>query len=229
MQCIVDKSFYSSNSRYILAAQFASESEEVIVRGDFITIVAEEFRHPYAAEICRVLAYLKTIDNILTKYPNVLRRLKLAMKSNYQAVINNLQNTNPITLMSKHLYQIIREIKLIVRQQSLDLVPEKIKAHQDDMLQIDKLTWNKYLNILCDTRAKELICKEKRLEVGFLFKLSSGYITSEYCVTVINDKEGLEVAISLSTAGEYLQSKLRSNIRLCRIDQRSCLAAMNKL
>ena len=80
-------------------------------------------------------------------------------------------------------------------------------------------------------RAKELICEEKRLEVGFPFKLSSGYITSEYCEIVINDKEGLEVAISLSTAGEYLQSKLwsESNIRLCRIDWGSHLAAMNKL
>jgi len=67
-------------------------------------------------------------------------------------------------------------------------------------------------------RVKELICKEKRLEVGFPFELSSGYITSKYCETVINNKEELEVAISLSTASEYLQSKLQSNIRLCRID-----------
>ena len=131
--------------------------------------------------------------------------------------------------MSKHLHQIIREIKLIVRQWSLDLVPEKIKAHQDNILQIDKLTWNEYLNTLCDIRVKELICEEKRLEVGFQFKLSSGYITLEYCEIVINNKEGLEVAILLSTAGEYLQSKLRSNIRLCRIDWRSRLAAINKL
>ena len=57
-------------------------------------------------------------------------------------------------------------------------------------------------------RAKEQICKEKRLEVGFLFELLSGYVTSEYCEIVINDKEGLEVAISLSTASKYLQSKL---------------------
>ena len=119
--------------------------------------------------------------------------------------------------MSKNLHQIIREIKLIVRRWSLDLVPEKIKANQDDMLQIDKLTWNKYPNTLYGTRAKELICKEKRLEVGFPFKLLLGYITSEYCEIVINDKEGLEVAISLSTTSEYLQSKLWSNIKLYRI------------
>ena len=60
-----------------------SESEEVIVRGDFIMTVAEEFRHPYADEIFGVLAYLKTINNILIKYPNVSRRLKLAMRSDY--------------------------------------------------------------------------------------------------------------------------------------------------
>ena len=76
------------------------------------------------------------------------------------------------------------------------------------MLQIDELTWNEYLNTLCDTRVKELICKEKRLEIGFPFELSLGYVTSEYCETVINNKEGLKVVISLSTAGEYLQSKL---------------------
>ena len=101
---MVDKSFYPSNSRYISAAWFMSESEEVIARGDFITMVAEEFRYSYAAEICRVLAYLKTINNILTKYSNVSRRLRLVMGSDYQAVINNLWNINPITLMSKHLH-----------------------------------------------------------------------------------------------------------------------------
>ena len=55
----------------------------------------------------------------------------------------------------------------------------------------------------------------------FPFTLSSGYVTSTYCKTVLNDKESMEIAMSLATAGEYLQSKLRSDIRLSQINWRS--------
>ena len=81
LQYIVDGSFYTIKSKYILAVQFISEAEVIVAKGDFITIVAEEYRHPYAAKICSVLAYLKMIYNILFKYPNVSRKIKLGVGS----------------------------------------------------------------------------------------------------------------------------------------------------
>ena len=118
---------------------------------------------------------------------------------------------------------------MIVRQWDLDLTLEKVKAYQDDIIRLEDLTWSKYLNTLCNSRAKELIQKENILEVEFLFTLLSGYVTSLYCKTVLNDKESMEIAMSLATVSEYLQSKLRNDIRLSQIDWRSRQAAMNKI
>ena len=98
-----------------MVAWFASEEEVIVAKSDFITIVAEEYRYPCVAKICGIMAYLKMIDNILFKYPNILRKIKLGVGSDCQAVIDNLWNNNPITSISKHLHQFIREIKLVVR------------------------------------------------------------------------------------------------------------------
>ena len=115
LKYIVDSSFYLSKSRYISVAWFTSEEEEIIANGDFMTTVAEEYRHPYAAKICSILSYLIMINNILFKYPNILKKVKIVVGSDYQIVIDNLWNSNLITLILKHLYQIVREIKLIIR------------------------------------------------------------------------------------------------------------------
>ena len=63
----------------------------------------------------------------------------------------------------------------------------------------------------------------------FLFTLSLDYAISLYCKIVLNDKESMEIVMSLATAGDYLQSKLRSDIRLSQIDWRSRQEAMNKI
>jgi len=120
--------------------------------------------------------------------------------------------------MSKYLYEIIREIKLIVRRWDLDLTPEKVKVYQDDMRRIENLTWSEYLNTLCDSRAKELIKGENRTEIEFPFVLLSRYVTSANYEIVLNDKDSIEIAISLATSDSYVQSKFRSNFRLNQID-----------
>ena len=83
-------SFYPTKSKYILVAWFVSKVEVIVAKSDFITIVAEEYRYPCVAKICGVLAYLKMIDNILFKYLNVSRKIKLRVGSDCQVVINNL-------------------------------------------------------------------------------------------------------------------------------------------
>jgi len=72
--------------------------------------------------------------------------------------------------------------------------------------------------MLCDSSAKELIEEENRIEIEFLFELSLGYVTSVNYETVLNDKDSMEIAMSLATAGSYIQSKFRSNFRLNQID-----------
>ena len=72
------------------------------------------------------------------------------------------------------------------------------------MRRVKDLTWSEYLNALWDSRAKELIKMEQRIEIVFPFTLSSGHATSTNYKTVLNDKESIELAMSLATAGSYI-------------------------
>ena len=47
--------------------------------------------------------------------------------------------------------------------------------------------------------------------------------------TVLNDKESIELAISLVIAGSYIQNKFRSNFKLNQIDWSSRKAVMSRL
>ena len=57
------------------------------------------------------------------------------------------------------------------------------------MRRVEDLTWSEYLNVLCNSRAKELIKMEQRIEIAFPFVLLSGYIISINYETVLNNKE----------------------------------------
>ena len=85
----------------------------MIAKGNFITIVAEEYCHPYLAELCRVLSFLVSIDYILSKYSHVSSTKTFGISSNYQAVFNNLGRVKNIISLTTYLHQIVREITLI--------------------------------------------------------------------------------------------------------------------
>ena len=91
------------------------------------------------------------------------------------------------------------------------------------------MTWSEYLNTSCNSKAIELIKGKNRTEIEFLFKLLLGYIILANYEIVLNDKDSMEIVISLATAGSYIQSKFRSNFRLNQIDWRSRQATMNKI
>ena len=59
--------------------------------------------------------------------------------------------------ITKHFYQIIREIKLIIAKWNIKVKLEKIKAYQDDKKTINQFTWFEYLNTKCNKKAKALI------------------------------------------------------------------------
>ena len=90
----------------------------------------------------------------------------------------------------------------------------KSKGHQDDMKRVEDLMQSEYLNILYNSRAKELIKIEQRIEIAFLFVLLLGYVTSINYKTVLNYKESIKLVISLATLGSYIQNKFKSNFQL---------------
>ena len=80
------------------------KDEVIIAKKDFITIVIEDYRHPYIVELYRVLVVFVKLDYILIKYPYITSAKKIKIGSDYQAVINNLGNTSSIIALMKHLY-----------------------------------------------------------------------------------------------------------------------------
>ena len=104
LKYIIDSSFYPTKSKYISAVWFASEGNTILASREFITTVAEEYRHPFMAKICGVLLFLVTIDYILYKYPNTGGKISILVESDCQGVIDNLWNHNPIIPISKYLH-----------------------------------------------------------------------------------------------------------------------------
>ena len=96
----------------------------------------------------------------------------------------------------------------------LKLSPKKIKAHQDDRISSDKLTWLKKMNIMCNLRAKELIRNKSRQVVPYPFELVSPFLSSSFISNTINSKEDLILSILLVQAKEYLKKKLHSPFSL---------------
>ena len=64
--------------------------------------------------------------------------------------------------ISVNLHLVVREIKIIFDQWNISTTPAKIKAHQDDRLEFEELTWQEKVNTFCNERAKALIVEEDR-------------------------------------------------------------------
>ena len=79
--CVTNRSFFPEKSHLISAAWLALVDQVIIAKGDFISSVSKEYTHPFAAEICRVLAIIIVINYILTKYPTTLSTLYLKIGS----------------------------------------------------------------------------------------------------------------------------------------------------
>ena len=195
--CITDISFFLEKLHLISAAWVALVDQVIVAKGDFISSVLIEYAYPFTAEIYRVLAIIIVINHMLIKYPNILSTLYLTIRLDYQLVLDNLWNSLSIITWTRYLYQLIREIKRIQYNWSLKLRPEKIKVYQDNIISSEKLTWLERLNIMCNTRAKELVKNENRSIVPFPFELTSPFLLSTLLENLISNKEYLILYVSL--------------------------------
>jgi len=105
--CIVDGLFFPDDSKYILAAWYAVKDGIVISKDDFITAVIEDYRYPYAAELCEVLAVFVILDYLFIKYLYIALAKKIKIGSDCQTMINDLEKIRPIIALIKYLHQIV--------------------------------------------------------------------------------------------------------------------------
>ena len=76
----------------------------VVVRGDFVSLVSEEYYYPYMAELYGTLSIWKGIDHILSRYPYPSIAFATKIESNYQSVIHSLWNTSPVITLNTYLH-----------------------------------------------------------------------------------------------------------------------------
>lgn len=190
---------------------------KIVARGNFISSVAEECRHPYAAELCGPLSIMSGVDYVFLRSPHPSQAFNLKIGSDCKSVLHSLWNASLVTTLSTYLHQVAEEIGLL-RDRWLAIVkPIKI-ADQDRLKSHDQLSWLEFLNTKYDKQVKELICNEKRELVPFPFSLQSACATSSMNNLTLNMKENINVAISLSAAEPYLRKKLQNESAFDRID-----------
>ena len=125
---IVDGSFFPHKS-YLISVAWVFYYSSISCYTDFLFFITIEFRHPFAAEFYGALSIFIFLDNFLSKYPIILNLFLITVSSDCFSVLDRLWDTLLITNSSIHLYQILREIKLIYRQWSISIRLKKIEAH----------------------------------------------------------------------------------------------------
>ena len=101
---VVDGSFYPTKLHLISAAWFVTVDTKIIARASFISSVAEEYRHPFVAELCGVLSIMVCIDSILLRYPHPTTVIIIEIGSDCSNVLDSLWISIPIISMNKHLH-----------------------------------------------------------------------------------------------------------------------------
>ena len=101
----------------------------IIVEGDFISSISLEYHHPYLAEFCSTLAIIQLVIYTMEKIEIKLSEIEIEIGSDCSAVINILFSIiNTISLLV-NLYQIHREIKMLLDEHKIKVTPIKIKAY----------------------------------------------------------------------------------------------------
>ena len=87
---VVDGSFFPKWSSLISAVWYASINYKIVARGDFISLVEEEYCYLYAAELCRALSVMNGIDFVLSLFPYLSKAFYLKIGSDCQLVLHSL-------------------------------------------------------------------------------------------------------------------------------------------
>ena len=101
----IDGSFYPDKSS-LVAAHFIITYKKKIGSGNFISIVALQFRNPFTVELYRVLIILKVIKYILKKIKASIIAYNIKIISDCAVVINFLHYTSYSITNRAKLYQI---------------------------------------------------------------------------------------------------------------------------
>ena len=201
----VDGLFFSDKSNLVSTHFIIMHNNRKISSGNFLLVVAFRYRYPFTAEICGVLTILKVIEYIINWINRRKEEYRIKITTDYSAIINFLNRRVNFISNQATLYQIKREILLIKEKLNLYIYPLKVKAHHDELVQFNKLTFLEKVNTICNKKAKILIQSETRETVLFLFPLSSPYLMVDR--TVISQPEELERHLLIAIIRNYFRKR----------------------
>ena len=123
LSCVTVGAFYPNKPHLISEAYIARTKKRIVSNRYFISSVSIDHLHPFAAETCGVLAFMITMDCVLTKFPSPFVKFHLKMGLDYQIVIENMWNKSLIITWNKHIHQLLKDTKLIQNRWNIQLCP----------------------------------------------------------------------------------------------------------
>ena len=93
----------------------------------------------------------------------------MRLGSDYQSAIHKFLSTQKVVSFDSTLSCKTQEFLSLKSKHSKLLTTFKIADHEDRVKQKKELTFDKRINIMCDYEAKELTCKQIRIQGASLF------------------------------------------------------------
>ena len=103
----------------------------LLATSNLLSSVELQYRNAYTTKLCGCLAFVKFIAWIVGDSPP-LNQILVTTRTDFTAVINRISTIPLVAPFSTYLHQVVREIRLLVKQLNVKLIPVKIRAHLDD-------------------------------------------------------------------------------------------------
>ena len=150
---VVEGSFFPEKSHLVAAHWRCSSNEILLATGNFLSSVELQHRNAYTAELVGCLALIKFISWIVGDSPP-FNQILVNTVMNCAAVTNMISSVPPVTPFFTYFHQIVREIRMLVKKLNVKLVPVKIRAHLDDQLEWEELSFLEKLK-MCSTTKRQ--------------------------------------------------------------------------
>ena len=122
--------------------------------GSFVAKVAPHLQSACAAEVCRGIGVLTSVQEILNAQVHS-KKINLVLGSDCQSAIHKISSTQRIVFFNNELnYKACEFLRLKSKHIRL-LTTNKIAGHQDKVKQLRNVSFAERINVMCDHATKK--------------------------------------------------------------------------
>ena len=205
---IADGSFFPEHPSFISAHWKFVCDKKIIGAGGFVAKVQPHLQSAYAAEVCGGLGIVTSVQHVLESF-HCVDKIDISIGTDCQSAIHKFSSNQRVVSFDTALSYEIREFLRLKRKYLRLLTTFKIAGHQDSVKQRMELTFEELINIMCDREAKELICRQIRLNgyPQFPFHYQSPQLLNKQN-HALTSTESIRDEVYLQIATPYLLKKL---------------------